>query len=51
MKKIFFGFMTLLALMAFSSFSIASEGTDGNASKCGTDKPMKCGTGKCGGGK
>jgi len=48
MKKIFFGFMTLFALVAFTSFSTASEGTDANATKCGSDKPMKCGAGKCG---
>jgi uncharacterized low-complexity protein len=55
MKKIIFGTMTLLALVAFSTNSYA--GADHNSSakcgqgKCSSDKPMKCGAGKCGGGK
>ncbi|MCK5854159.1 MAG: hypothetical protein KAG56_02980 [Sulfurovaceae bacterium] len=67
MKKMIFGAMTLLALVAFSSNSYAevTVTADNNSSakcgegkcssdksmKCGGDKPMKCGAGKCGGGK
>ena len=54
MKKTIFGFMTLLALMAFTMNSTASESTDDNGTtttKCGGDKTAKCGVGKCGGGK
>jgi len=57
MKKIIFGTMTLLALVAFSSNAYADASTDHNSSakcgqgKCSGDKSMKCGSGKCGGGK
>ena len=57
MKKIIFGAMTLLALVAFSSNSYADAKTpvaDSNTSakcgegKCGNDKStQKCGDGKC----
>ena len=59
MKKIIFGAMTLLALVAFStnSYAEATATGDNNSSakcgegKCSGDKSMKCGAGKCGGGK
>lgn len=60
MKRFFFAFMTLFALMAFSVGSIASEGAEDNSTtttKCSGDKTTakcgggKCGVGKCGGGK
>ena len=60
MKKIIFGLMTLLALVAFSTNSYAGENNDTNETsekcghgKCAGDKKpvQKCGTGKCGGGK
>ena len=55
MKKIIFGTITLLALVALSNNSYAEEEHNSSAKcgqgKCSSDKPMKCGAGKCGGGK
>lgn len=66
MKKIIFGTITLLALVAFSSNSYAGENNNSAAKcghakcdghknmKCNSDKSMKCNgdkTMKCGAGK
>jgi len=51
MKNMIFGFMTLLALVAFSNTAMASD-KDCNGSNCADhNKTMKCGDGKCGGDK
>jgi len=46
MKKLILGFVAVLAMMAFSTTSLTAED-----SKCGTEKPAKCGEGKCATGK
>ena len=63
MKKIIFGTITALALIAFTSTAYASDTSSEKNStktmKCGSGKcgksskkeTMKCGAGKCGGGK
>jgi len=48
MKKVFLGLVTILALMAFSNFAVASVTTADTYTQT-QSQDEKCGAGKCGG--